>query len=223
MDVLTLGMSSPKIKQVQQKLLELGLFEGTPQGNFGSRTEEAVIAFQHQVGITEDGQVGDETWGLLMVPQEGTPQPGNPPPPRKPDDVVPPWLIEALKDLGKGTEEIAGPEDNPDIVAYHQYTSLKAKDDETAWCASSSCAWLERAGVRSPRSAAAADFRNWGKELKEGRLGCLVVMSRPGGNHVFQYLDEDANGVYGIGGNQGDRVSVTRFAWANITNFRWPT
>jgi uncharacterized protein (TIGR02594 family) len=216
------GDSGPKIKEIQERLAELGLFDGTAQGNYGTLTKNAVTAFQEQYGLEVDGIVGDETWGALFVPIEGTPQGGNPPPPRTADDEVPPWLIEGLTDLGRGTEEIAGPDDNPDIVAYHQFTSLKAKDDETAWCASAACAWLERAGVESPRSAAAASFKEWGQELEAGQLGCLVVMSRTGGNHVFLYLDEDENGVYGIGGNQGDRVSVTKFAWANITNFRWP-
>lgn len=86
------------------------------------------------------------------------------------------------------------------------------------------CAWVERAGLKSTRSAAAASWRTWGRELPNGaqRLGCIVVMTRVGGNHVALYLDEDATGVYCVGGNQGDRVSVRRYAWANITNFRWP-
>uniref|UniRef100_A0A7V4G8E4 TIGR02594 family protein n=1 Tax=Desulfobacca acetoxidans TaxID=60893 RepID=A0A7V4G8E4_9BACT len=86
------------------------------------------------------------------------------------------------------------------------------------------CAWMERAGHQSTRSAAAASWRNWGKELPDGgqRLGCVVVMSRTGGNHVGLYLDEDDVGVYCLGGNQGNRVSVRRYPWERITNFRWP-
>lgn len=216
------GMSGPKIREIQEALKELGYFTGTPQGNFGIQTESAVRAFQQFMELEVDGQVGDETWGTLFVPVVGTPQEAKTPLPW--DKGLPPWLVEALRDLGQNVEEISGPEDNPDIVAYHQYTSLQAQDDETAWCASSLCAWLERAGFKSPRSAAAASFREWGKELPEGyqRLGCVVVMSRTGGNHVCIYLDEDDQGVYCVGGNQGDRVSIRRFSWANITDFRWP-
>ncbi|MDD5640416.1 MAG: TIGR02594 family protein [Syntrophales bacterium] len=139
-------------------------------------------------------------------------------------EQYPLWLVEALDDLNKGVEEVPGPGNNPDIVAYHHYTTLDAKDDATPWCASTMCAWLERAGVRSPRSAAAADFRKWGRELGDGeqRLGVIAVLTRPGGNHVALYLDEDDSGIYCLGGNQGDRVSIRHYPWDNVTNFRWP-
>ena len=214
------GMSDPKIKQVQEKLLELDLFQGTPGGNFGELTESAVRAFQEAQGLKVDGMVGDLTWGALFVPVEGTPQAAPTPPPR---GDLSPWLMEALKDLGRGVEEIPGPEDNPDIVEYHQHTTLKAKDDETPYCSSAMCAWMERAGLKSTRSAAAISWASWGKELPEGgqRLGCVVVMSRTGGNHVCIYLDEDETGAYCLGANQGNRVSIRRYAWGNITNFRW--
>lgn len=220
--LLVQGMSgNPKVKQVQEKLQELKFFGGTPRGNFGPKTLSAVLAFQRARGLKVDGKVGDETWGALFVPVVGTPQVAATPPPR---GEIPSWLMEALKDLNKGVAEIKGSQDNPDIVAMHQQTSLHAQDDETPWCASACCAWLERAGVRSPRSAAAASFRSWGRELPDGgqRLGCVAVMTRTGGNHVTLYLDEDSYGIYGIGGNQGDRVSVRRYPWSIITNFRMP-
>lgn len=219
--ILRRGMSGAKVLQVQRRLKELGFFDGEPHGNFGPKTEAAVKAFQAYAGLAVDGVVGDRTWGALFVPVEGTPQAAPSPPPRY---EVPPWLMEALQDLGRGLEEIPGPKHNPDIVAAHQLTSLKAQDDETPWCSAILCAWMERAGFKSTRSAAAASWRSWGRELPDGgqRLGCVVVMSRVGGNHVALYLDEDDTGVYCLGGNQGDRVSVRRYPWEIITNFRWP-
>lgn len=219
--LLVQGMSSQKIKEVQEKLQELKFFTGTPRGNFGAKTLNAVLAFQRARGLKVDGKVGDETWGALFVPVVGTPQAVITP---QPLGEIPPWLMEALKDLQKGVSEIKGSQDNPDIVAMHQQTSLHAQDDETPWCASAVCAWLERAGIQSPRSAAAASFRSWGREVPDGsqRLGCIAVMTRTGGNHVTIYLDEDDYGIYGLGGNQGDRVSIRRYSWAIITNFRMP-
>ena len=210
------GMSGPDIKEVQEQLQKLGFFTGTPRGNFGEKTEGAVRAFQQANGLVVDGVVGLKTWGALFGAQE--PQPELP----AMTGEMPPWLIEGLKDLGKGVAEIAGPEDNPDIVEAHSYTTLGAKDDETPWCSSTMCKWMERAGFPSTRSAAAASWGNWGRELNKGRLGCVVVMSRTGGNHVALYLDEDDAGVYCLGGNQGNRVSVCRFSWDRITHFRWP-
>jgi uncharacterized protein (TIGR02594 family) len=197
------------------------MFKGTPKGNFGELTEKAVRAFQRSENLTLDGKVGDETWGALFVPVEGTPQAAAVAPPRR---ELPAWLMEALQDLNRGVAEINGIQHTPEIVQAHGYTTLKAKDDETPWCSSIMCAWTERAGLKSTQSAAADSWRKWGKELGDGdqRLGCVVVMSRTGGNHVTLYLDEDDVGVYCLGGNQGDRVSIRRYEWGVITNFRWP-
>lgn len=221
--VLRQGDKGEKVLQVQRRLQELGFFKDGPGGNFGPLTAEAVRYFQVASGLAADGVVGDLTWGALFVPVEGTPQAASEPPERGED--LPVWLTVALFDLARGVEEIAGAQHNPDIVAAHGHTTLGAKDDETPWCSSIMCAWMERAGLPSTRSAAAASWRTWGQELPSGdqRLGCVVVMSRTGGNHVALYLDEDEAGVYCLGGNQGNRVSVRRYAWANITNFRWPT
>jgi len=221
MKVLKRGMSSPEVLQVQERLQELGIFTGTPRGNFGEKTEGAVRDFQKVRGLVVDGVVGPKTWGALFGVQKPQPQEPQPEPPARTGEI-PPWLKEALQDLGKGVEEIPGPEDNPDIVAAHSYTTLGAKDDETPWCSSTMCAWVERAGLKSTRSAAAASWRTWGRELKNGQLGCVVVMSRTGGNHVALYLDEDDVGVYCLGGNQGNRVSVRRYSWDRISHFRWP-
>jgi uncharacterized protein (TIGR02594 family) len=215
--VLKQGMSGPEVLRVQQRLQELGFFSGTPRGNFGEMTEAAVRAFQETNGLAVDGVVGPSTWAALFGEQEPQAKPPS-------SGELPPWLLEALKDLGRGVEEIAGPKNNPDIVEAFRHTSLGAQPDETPWCSAIMCAWMERAGLKSTRSAAAASWRNWGRELPNGgqRLGCVVVMSRTGGNHVALYLDEDDVGVYCLGGNQGDRVSVRRYAWDRITNFRWP-
>ncbi|MCL6622928.1 MAG: TIGR02594 family protein [Syntrophobacterales bacterium] len=136
---------------------------------------------------------------------------------------LPPWLELAIKDLYRGVEEIPGARDNPYIIEAHQRTTLGATDDETPWCSAIMCLWMEKAGLRSTRSAAAASWRNWGRELEYGRVGCVVVMSRPGGNHVCLYLGEDDQGVYVLGGNQDDMVCVRRYPWDRVTNFRWPT
>jgi uncharacterized protein (TIGR02594 family) len=217
--VLRQGMSGPEVLRVQQRLQELGFFSGTPRGNFGEMTGAAVRAFQAANGLAVDGVVGPNTWRGLFGEEEWQTQPSHD------FGLLPPWLVEALKDLGKGVEEVAGPQNNPDIVEAFRHTSLGPQPDETPWCSAIMCAWMERAGIRSTRSAAAASWRDWGQELPDGgqRLGCVVVMSRPGGNHVALYLDEDDVGVYCLGGNQGDRVSVRRYPWERITNFRWPS
>lgn len=240
MELLKQGMSNQNVKLAQIKLKELGFFTGTPRGNFGPQTEAAVRSFQAEMGLAADGVIGPDTWGKLFgedaqdqgigiydylkdIVSGGTAQPPQPQralPKPKPGEV-PPWLLEAFRDLAKGKKEIPGSQDNPDIVAAHAHTTLHAQDDETPWCSSQMCEWMDKAGFPSTKSAAAISWASWGRELEKPCLGCVVVMSRLGGNHVCLYLDGDDGGAYCIGGNQGDRVSIKRFSWDNITNYRW--
>ena len=60
--VLRPGASGEVVRQLQQALKDLGYDPGAVDGQFGSRTEAAVRAFQSAQGIDVDGIVGDVTW-----------------------------------------------------------------------------------------------------------------------------------------------------------------
>jgi peptidoglycan hydrolase-like protein with peptidoglycan-binding domain len=60
--VLRLGASGEAVRQLQVALKGLGYDPGAIDGQFGSRTEAAVKAFQRAQGIAVDGIVGDITW-----------------------------------------------------------------------------------------------------------------------------------------------------------------
>ena len=45
----------------QQRLSELGYWLGTPDGHFGSLTQQAVYALQKAAGLSRDGSVGPKT------------------------------------------------------------------------------------------------------------------------------------------------------------------
>jgi uncharacterized protein (TIGR02594 family) len=235
------------------RLRELGYIPAAIvlKGNFGSVTLEAVKKFQREHLLIEDGMVGPQTWASLFpddtnqassqedfttwghaimdtvtglfIKEPGSDQSQASVAEKKVAPHVPSWLLLALSDLGRGIVEKAGSKHNPEIVNAHGYTTLKAKDDETPWCSSYVCYVMERLGIKSTRSAAAASWASWGKELEDPRLGCVVVMSRTGGNHVAFYLDQDSVGVYCLGGNQDNRLSVRRYSGDRVTSFRWPT
>lgn len=134
-----------------------------------------------------------------------------------------PWMVAANAEVG--VKEYAGPDDNPRIVEYFTATNIGApysENDETPWCSAFTNWALKQAGVPGTNSAAAASWRNWGHELEHGQYGCIVVMERPGGNHVGFYVRESAQGVSVLGGNQSDAVNIKIFPWESITNFRWP-
>jgi peptidoglycan hydrolase-like protein with peptidoglycan-binding domain len=60
--LLKKGSTGEAVRQLQQALKDLGHDAGAADGQFGSKTEQAVKAFQHARGLTVDGIVGEITW-----------------------------------------------------------------------------------------------------------------------------------------------------------------
>jgi hypothetical protein len=66
MTVYLLGSRGPEVLQIQQRLTELRLYSGPPDGVFGGGTDSAVRAFQGSKGLAIDGKVGAGTWSALF-------------------------------------------------------------------------------------------------------------------------------------------------------------
>jgi peptidoglycan hydrolase-like protein with peptidoglycan-binding domain len=60
--VLKLGSTDPAVKDLQEALKALGHDPGPADGVFGTKTEDAVKAFQQAREIPVDGVVGRVTW-----------------------------------------------------------------------------------------------------------------------------------------------------------------
>ncbi|MFB6721035.1 glycoside hydrolase domain-containing protein [Kribbella sp. NPDC056345] len=60
------GASGPLVSALQYLLKDDGRDAGTVDGNFGSRTDTAVRAFQSAHGLGVDGEVGRRTWTALL-------------------------------------------------------------------------------------------------------------------------------------------------------------
>lgn len=120
--------------------------------------------------------------------------------------ACPAYLRIAAAELG--VAEIYGERDNPRIISYHATTTLKATDDEVPWCASFVNWCLAQVVVKGTNSAAAISYATWGS-LGTGAVGDVYVMSRTGGNHVAFVLHMTKTHVWLLGGNQGNKVSIT--------------
>lgn len=55
------GSTGNEVRQIQQKLRDLGFYKGSVDGIYGSQTQSAVKQFQKSVGITADGIAGSKT------------------------------------------------------------------------------------------------------------------------------------------------------------------
>lgn len=63
--LLTFGDRSPAVKQVQARLVQLGIARLAVDGDFGPLTQAAVRKFQKARGLEVDGIVGPQTWKSL--------------------------------------------------------------------------------------------------------------------------------------------------------------
>lgn len=195
-------------------------------GVFGKNTDKFVKRFQaiHNLGI--DGIVGPKTWAMLKDEVRLVLTPSNP-------VIVTasiPWMRYARDEVNQ--KEIKGILHNPRIFAYHATTTLKASNDETAWCSSFVNWCLKQAGIKGTDSASAISWLKWG-ESSSAKSGAIIVIYNKkainlnltvSGNHVGFLIQETATHFHVLGGNQGDQVKISRYpktSWA-LKGYRWP-
>lgn len=104
--LLKTGVKGDEVQRVQQRLKDLGYYDGQVDGQYGAGTAEAVRLFQEQHGLTGDGIVGEGTRAALFaataqtyIPVDtATPAPDLLKRGSSGDDVI--ELQQRLKDLG---------------------------------------------------------------------------------------------------------------------------
>ncbi|MBD2195596.1 MULTISPECIES: peptidoglycan-binding domain-containing protein [Calothrix] len=62
---LTVGDSGDNVRAIQERLLQLGFFNGNPDGYYGENTRQYVYAFQQYMRLTPTGNVDPQTWQAL--------------------------------------------------------------------------------------------------------------------------------------------------------------
>lgn len=141
--------------------------------------------------------------------------------------VIPAWVVEGLKFVGLA--EIPGKKHNPTIVNWLKKLKAWWAEDETPWCGTFIGHCIDAAGLPLPqhwyRAKAWADYGI--KVSKTGVIpfGAICVKSRVGGGHVFLAVAKSADGtvIYGLGGNQGNKVSIVPFPLVEIDVIVWPS
>jgi uncharacterized protein (TIGR02594 family) len=159
------------------------------------------------------------------------------------EDPLPPKMVtEALKLLG--TIETPGSANNTEIVSWADETALICGSSYARWAANfynkDSIPWCglfcaliaaRTAGGREERMPpknylAALAWADWGNaaSINDIQVGDVVVLVREGGGHVFIALgvSSDTRYITGIGGNQGDAVTIATFDCERIYAVRRP-
>ncbi len=126
-----------------------------------------------------------------------------------------------------GTEEIVGEKHNPEVLKYAKDTNIAGvTTDEIPWC-STFVNWVSwKAGLQISGKANARSWLNVGTKVTEPEPGDVVVYWRDSPQswkgHVgfFIGFSFDKQRVYTLGGNQGNRVSVSAYRMKNVLSFQ---
>jgi len=117
-----------------------------------------------------------------------------------------------------GVTEYQGADNNPTILEWakelgHTISQYYTKD-EIAWCGLYMGICAKRAGYIPPEgfdTLRAKSWSKWGDPVTgNALLWDVLVFDRQGGGHVGIYVGEDDKCYHVLGGNQGDKVSITR-------------
>lgn len=130
------GSSGPKVKLIQEWLCLRG-HNVLIDGDFGPATERAVRRFQQANGLTVDGVVGPQTFGVLVKPMTDALNP-IPPGNRTLGQMV---VAYAEQHLAQHPREVGGENRGPWVRLY-----MKGSEGKGApWCAGFACFMLESA------------------------------------------------------------------------------
>lgn len=69
------GDTGEHVTMLQERLYQLGHYDGQVDGEFGTVTEQAVQRFQEATGHEQDGQVGPLTWQALEYQEQANAEP----------------------------------------------------------------------------------------------------------------------------------------------------
>ncbi len=132
------------------------------------------------------------------------------------DNLELPWTIaKGLEEIG--TTEVPGEANNKKIVDWASEVGGWEKNfytkDSIPWCGLYAAVIVLRAKKEVPKNyLRALSWAGFGVTVKpeEAGLGDVLVFTRKGGGHVGFYIAEDADCYHVLGGNQSDKVSITR-------------
>lgn len=134
----------------------------------------------------------------------------------------PKWFLVAKGELGQ--KEIPGDENNPRILEYLADTNFEGeKNDEVPW-ASAFANWaFGKAGMQGTGSTNPYKWLKWGVQLKEPRLGALVLLARLNGMpSVCFFVSQTEDSILCLGGNFANAVSISALPKDRLIGYRWP-
>jgi len=123
-------------------------------------------------------------------------------------------VVEALKEFG--VTETPGKASNAKIMGWaaeigQDVIGWKYTDDSVPWCGLFVATMAQRAGKPLAKNPLyALNWATYGSAADKPSLGDILTFKRDGGGHVGIYIAEDDVAYHVLGGNQSDKVCISR-------------
>jgi uncharacterized protein (TIGR02594 family) len=211
------------VKSVQTRLQELRYYGGGIDGDAGPKTEDAMTEFKRAHGLTARPYPVISTLHLLFD-EDAKPAAAKAPIAAPDGSKEPAWMVDVRSKLGLH-----------EVNNYTELSKYLRSDGATLgdprklpWCGDLVATAIKLALPDEPLPANPYLARNWlkfGVETKP-RVGAVMVFWRGSRNgisgHVAFYVGEDATTYHILGGNQSNKISITRIAKDRFLGARWP-
>lgn len=214
---------------VISRLKAHGVYSGASDGVPGRAMIAGLTDFQKTHGLRVTGMADKLTVALLRADPK---RPGSALTVYASGPIEPPaepiWMREARRYLGLA--EIPGPKSNPIIIGWAKrlggWIAGFYTDDDIPWCGlfiGTVIATTLPAELLPANPLGALNWSKFGRPLSKPSLGAIMTFRRPGGGHVGIYAGEDATHYHILGGNQSNKVSITRVDKNRLDAIRWPS
>lgn len=135
-----------------------------------------------------------------------------------------------------GVQEVVGKGSDATIIAWRDELNgattngkpivVGFSDDDIAWCGllAATVAYRRMKNILEVvlKPLWARNWLNYGVKVSTAMLGDCLVFERGNGGHVAWYVGEDKTTYHIFGGNQSNRVSITRISKARLLGIRRP-
>lgn len=204
-------------EDIQRALKGAGFDPGGIDGIPGRKTKAAVKAFQMAHGLVPDGIAGPLTQAVLFPDEDITPE-----------DVVAtqrPWFDLAISKMGLHEKK-----DHRELMRFLKSDGSTLGDPaELPWCGDfvETCIALtcpEEPMIANPYLA--RNWQNFGRDC-EPQVGAIAVYWRTHktnstNGHVAFLAGQEGDEYGNVGGNQGNRVSLSNLKKDRLLTCRWP-
>ena len=213
--------AKPLIEAIQKALAALGFEPGPIDGILGARTKKAIREFRVSSGLLNPAGMAISILDPAMLAGLFAGER-----PEVPTHDAP-WVDIGWRKLLQH-EKI----DNRSLWDWLKLgrSATKLGDpSKQPWCGDFVETCISQALDEEPLPALPYLARGWlkfGAEIEGPAVGAIVVFYRgdPNGSsgHVGFYISEDSGHYHILGGNQKNRVSVTRVSKSRTLGYRWP-